>query len=120
MQTTRTLRLIRQPSRADRLLHAFITGSAGLSETAYMVRDWAVLSEVLRTRITEDERRGCSWECWVDGEHTWLFVADLSMALWRERGRPVLRVCRYREDGDLQDTGHWMSDPAQRWRRINE
>jgi hypothetical protein len=118
MQTSRTLRTIRQPSRVDRLLHAFITSSTGLSEIAYMVRDWAFLPEVLRTRITGSERSGCSWECWVDGEHTWLFIADAPPGSADERGNPVLRICRYGQDGQLQDTGHWVSDPQHRWRRL--
>ena len=117
MLTTRSLRILHS-SRVDRLLHAFTTSSAGLSDAAYMIRDWAALSPPLRERISRDERSGCSWECWIDKDQTWLFVAAMALELFREHGTPVLRVTRFREDGHPHDTGHWISDQGQGWRRL--
>lgn len=118
MQTTRNLRSIKQLSRVDRLLHAFTTSSAGLSELAYLVRDWAELPQSLRDRVSQAERIACSWECWSDQPDFWLFTADMALPLSRERGSPVLRICRFREDGQLHDAGHWVSDRELRWRKI--
>ena len=116
MLTTRSLRILHS-SRVDRLLHAFTTSSAGLSGAAYMVRDWATLSPALSERISKAERSGSSWECWIDGDQTWLFVADIALELFREHGSPVLKITRLRQDGQSHDAGHWVSDREHRWRR---
>jgi len=119
MQTTRTLRLL-QPSRVDRLLHAFTTSCAGLTDAAFMVRDWGSVPLVLHQQISKAERIGYSWECWVDGQRTWLYVAEMATELSRDRGCPVLKISRHEENGQLQDAGYWVSDREQRWRRLED
>lgn len=83
-----------------------------------MIRDWADLTETLRTQIRQSERSGGSWECWVDGTQTWLFVASLAPDLSSEHGRPVLHVGRFRDDGRLLEAARWVADTSQRWRRL--
>jgi hypothetical protein len=120
MQTLRLKFIQQQNSRLDRLLHAFTTSRAGLSDEAYMVRDWAALPVLTREHISRAERTGRSWECWVDGERTWLFIAEMAMEPSRERGNPVLKISRHAEDGQLHDCGQWVSDKEQRWRRLGD
>jgi hypothetical protein len=117
---TLRLKLIQQPSQVDRLLYAFVLSSGALPEEACQVRDRADLTDVLRDKILKAERNGWSWGCWTTGNETWLFTGEMSLALSRERGLPVLRVNRYDKTGLLVEAGRYASDPRGRWQRCGE
>jgi len=122
LSAVETLRLkrIQLPTHVDELLHAFVRSAGIVPEDAYMVRDRNSLTEGIRDRILKAERNGRSWECWSDSIHTWLFTAEMSLDQSRERGTPVLQVSQFDEEGQLQETGSYVSDQRARWGRCSD
>jgi hypothetical protein len=116
METLR-LRSLQQPSRVERLLEACISLGKHLPEGSFQIRDPSALPEELRRVLTQAIKQGQAWSCWAHRIHTWLFTCDMSLALSRERGTPVLHVSVYGEDGQLQDSGNWLADPRGTWYR---
>ena len=116
MDTVR-LKTIQQPSRLERLLETMVTRARLVPEGAYQLRDRTKLPSALEhvlIRMTSGEG---VWTCWTDGFRIWLFTAEMSLALSRERGAPVLTVNVYRECGDLKEAGHWTIDRDGNWQR---
>jgi hypothetical protein len=116
METLR-LRRIQEPSRVERLLDAYISRTAILPNGSYQVRQPRELPDSLRSTIAHANAQGESWSCWVQGSRVWLFVCEMSLALSRERGTPVLLVRQYNEDGEVTDSGTWRFDAAGVWTR---
>jgi hypothetical protein len=119
METLR-LRNIQQPSRVERLLEAFVARGYFLPQDCYQLRNPATLSPKLRGVVIRETEKGRVWGCWVNTFQIWLFIAEMSLPLSRERGAPVLLVNLYDEAGELKDAGTWMSDPHGEWRRCVE
>ena len=116
METER-LRKIQQPSRVERLLDLFVAGPNRLPQGAYQIRNPAALSGALRDLVREAQAKHKAWSAWTDDRATWLFTAEMSLALSRERGTPVLEIHAYSEHGELQETGFWAHDKQGIWQR---
>lgn len=117
METIR-LRAVQQPSRVERLLVALSANSGIVAEDSYLLRDQAGMPSVLRRIIAEAVQHGHSWCCWAnDSRRAWLFTAELSLALSRECGSPVLDVKIYLEDGKLAGDDCWHVDGEGKWQR---
>ncbi len=116
METVR-LRRIQEPSQVERLLEAYTSRSGLLSKDSHQIRSSRALSPQLQRVVTGAGEKGHVWACWADSHHTWLFTGEMSPALSRERGAPVLRVDQYDETGELKDSGAWFSDQQGKWSR---
>jgi hypothetical protein len=114
------LRKIQQPSRVERLLEAFITSGEMLPPDSYQIRDAQALPEVLRKVVTRATDQGRVWSCWAARSRSWLFTCDMSLALSRERGAPVIQVTIHDEHGEVTDSGSWMIDRHGNWVRCSE
>ncbi|MGH8131739.1 MAG: hypothetical protein ACRETP_00680 [Steroidobacteraceae bacterium] len=114
---TRRLRTIQQPSHVERLLEALVSRANFLPKDSYQIRDPSALSSQLQTVLGRAVQEGRVWGCWATNYETWLFTCEMSLALSRERGTPVLLVNRYGDSGELTDAGSWMTDPEGKWRR---
>jgi hypothetical protein len=114
-QTIR-LRKLQEPTHLSRLLDALIVRAALVPVGAYRIRAAASVPTELRSIARLAVHSGRVWSCWAHGVHTWLFTADMPLALSRERRRPVLQVDVY-EDGGLRESGNWMSDSEGKWGR---
>lgn len=112
METLR-LRRIQEPSRVARLFDAFVARAGHLPADAYQIRDSRQLPQSLRKVIARATVQGETWSCWARGAQIWLFTCEMSLALSRERGVPVILVRAYGEDAELQDSGTWKYDPPQ-------
>ena len=112
METLR-LRRIQEPSRVGRLLDAFVLRSGHLPGDVYQVRDSRELPERIRKLVARATAQGETWSCWANASNMWLFVCEMSLALSRERGVPVMLVRVYGEDAELNDSGTWKYDPPQ-------
>lgn len=108
---TQRLRRIQEPSRIGRLLDAFAARYDHLPGDAYQIRDSRELPASLRKVVTRATVHGEAWSCWARGAEIWLFVSEMSLALSRERGVPVLLVRVYGEDAALKESGTWKYDP---------
>ena len=114
---TRRLRTLQQPSQLKKLLEAFVARGDLLPEGWYQIRDPAALPPALQGVLTWAVQEGRVWASWANAHQTWLFTCEMSLALSRERGAPVLQVNRYEESGELKDAGSWMTDQDGKWRR---
>ena len=116
METLR-LRRIQEPSRVERLLDGYISRTTSLPQGSYQLRDSRALPQSLKTVVARAAAQGETWACWAHGSHLWLFICEMSLALSRERGAPVILVRQYNEDGDVTDSGTWRFDAAGSWTR---
>jgi hypothetical protein len=117
---TKRLRTIQQPSHLERLLDAYITRSDVVPKDAYQIRDPNALVPLLQRIVVQAGAEGRVWACWEYGAQQWLFTAEMSLPLSRERRTPVLNINRYNDHGELVDTGNWLLDPDGVWRRCAE
>lgn len=109
--------LQQQPSHVEGLLRSLVKSLHILPEYAQAAPDRGELPDTLRKVVTRTTRLGQSWLAWRDAAfHFWLFTADMSLPLSRERGSPVLQVEYYREHG-LRESGRWVIDREAKWHR---
>ncbi len=111
---TLTLRSMQQPSYLDTLLYSLVMELGVIPADAYPVREPEKLPPPLRQLVGMATHVGQSWGCWTDEHRHWLFIAELPLT----RGRPVLQLDRYNEQGDLRDTSNWYCDDTDRWHRV--
>lgn len=116
MQTVK-LRNMQEPSRLQRLLSNYVSRVNFLPEDAYRLRDSREVPARLKIVIARARTQGQVWECWARTSQIWLFTCEMSLALSRERGTPVLQVRCYDEDGQLKDSGTWRFDAMGTWTR---
>jgi hypothetical protein len=117
METLR-LRKIQQPSQVERLLEAFVVRGKLLAKDFYQIRDPRALPSPLQLVVARAAaQEGRVWGCWASGHELWLFTCEMSLALSRERGAPVLQVNRYDEAGELTEAGTWAADRDGGWVR---
>jgi hypothetical protein len=119
METLR-LRKIQQPSEVERLLESYISRANILPASAYPIRDTRAIPNELRGWVAKALKQGNAWSCWASNSRTWLFTAEMSIALSRERGTPVLQVNRYLDDGVLEESANLMLDKTGKWSRCAE
>jgi hypothetical protein len=119
METVR-LRKIQQPSRVGGLLEAYISRGETLPRAAYEIHERSALPEPLRKVAARATQQGRVWRGWASRSHVWLFTADMSLALSRERGAPVLQVSIHDENGELTDSGCWLMDRQSNWMRCGD
>jgi len=119
METLR-LRRIQQPSRVERLLEAYVSRAGVLPHGSYQLRDARGLPPSVRGVIARATTQGETWSCWAHGSHLWLFVCEMSLALSRERGAPVIVVRQYNEEAEVTDSGTWRFDATGTWTRCGD
>jgi hypothetical protein len=117
---TKRLRMIQQPLHLERLLDAYITRSDVIPKDSYQIRDPDAVTARLRRILLQAVEDGRVWACWTCDMQQWLFTADVSLPLSRERGTPVLSISRYGENGELQEAGVWLVGPDGLWQRCVE
>lgn len=116
METTR-LEKIRKPSRVEKLLEVLVTRANLVPQGAYQLRDRGGLPSAMQQVLAQSMSTDRVWTCWTDSSRIWLFTAEMSLALSRGCGAPVLRLNVYSERGEPEDAGDWMVDPEGSWRR---
>lgn len=116
METMRLLG-IQQPRSVDRLLESFIIGTNRVPQAAYLVRSPSELSQDLMALVQQAQRKHRAWAAWTDDHATWLFAAEMSLALSRERGAPVLEIHAYSKHAELLETGFWAHGKQGNWQR---
>ena len=116
METLR-LRQVQRPSRVQTLLDTFASSADILPQGCYQIRDRGSLSTALQSLVIQATYRDRVWSCWTDDHRIWLFTGEMSMALSRERGSPVLQIAIYCENAKLVDSGPWVADREGKWQR---
>lgn len=108
---------MQQPSYLDTLLYSLVMDLKVLPHDAYPVREPEKLPAALRRLVAMVANHvGQSWGCWrTDEHHHWLFIAELPLT----RGKPVLRLDRYGEAGELRESSNWYCDDKDQWHRAS-
>ena len=117
METGR-MRTLQQPAHVEKLLETLVVRSDFLPKDSYQIRDPSALPFELQTVLGRAAQEGRIWGCWANSSVFCLFTCELSLALSRERGTPVLLVNRYDEGGVLKDAGCWTTSPDGKWQRL--
>jgi len=117
---TMRLRNIQHPSEVDRLLESYILRADLLPKDAMRIRSAPSVPTELRGLVMQAVEAGKSWSCWTHGYRAWLFTAEMSLELSRERGAPVLHVSLYGDDGSLSESATLMSVPSGKWQRCSD
>jgi len=105
------------PWSVELLLDLFVTSTKRVPKGAYQVRTHSALPLALKSLVQQAQLKQRAWCAWTDDKHTWLFTAEISLALSRERGMPVLEINDYSEQGELRETGFWTHDKQGSWHR---
>jgi hypothetical protein len=111
---------LERPSHVDGLLASLVTRMGVVPGEANPVLDCSDLPSVLKRIVITATKAGQSWLAWDDaGYHVWLFIAEMSLPLSRERGSPVLHVKHYRENG-ISQSATWFIDRRAKWHRVGD
>jgi hypothetical protein len=113
------LRNLQKPAHIERLLENLVSHTELVPQGAYPVRDLKSVPRELRNIATHATKHGRTWSCWEHNFHNWMFTAEMSLALSRERGRPVLQVDVH-DDRGFRDSGLWMTDRDGKWSRCGD
>jgi hypothetical protein len=119
METMR-LRSIQHPSEVERLLESYIHRANILPKDANPIRVAGAVPRELRGLVMQAVKLGKTWSCWTFGSQTWLFTAEMSLELSRERGTPVLQINLYGGDGSLHESAALTNDPTGKWQPCAE
>jgi hypothetical protein len=114
---TMRLRKIQVPTGLERLLDAVITRAQLVPEDSYQIRDPKSLPIPLQNLIKRAIHEDKVWSARSNGQHTWLFTAEMSLPRSRELGTPVLQIGIHAEDGQLKESATWASDCKGSWNR---
>ena len=120
MNTIKLRKLQQQPSDVEQLLGAYIAGSGLLPSDANQVLECADVPRELRGILVRAPKTGREWSCRTHQFRTWLFTAEMSLPLSRERGAPVLQVSHFGDGGSIEDSGCWMADQKGKWHRCED
>lgn len=119
MAETLRLRTLQQPSHVERLLENLVSHAELVPPGAHPLRDLASVPRELRSAAIQATKHGRAWSCWEHDFRNWMFTAEMSLALSRERGRPVLQVDVHDENG-FRHSGLWMADRDGKWSRCGD
>lgn len=105
MQTMR-LSVLQAPSRVQMLLESLLPVQL-LRDEARRITEQSELPSALQKIVIKCRTSQNAWSAWTDAVNTWLFTAEMSLALSRERGRPTLHVGHYDMDGRVREWQVW-------------
>ena len=114
---TQRLRTVQHPARVGDLLDSLLGTQQMIPPGLIRVVSASLLPAPLRVLSRCIERRDGAWRAWTDGARVWFFEALLSLALSRERGKPVIQLKEYDEVGDLERVMTFVSTAAHGWQR---
>ena len=110
--------MLQDPSEVERLLQLCIASAGLLPQDAQPIRAPESVPPEVRRLLTQASERGWVWCCFAQGERTWLFTAEMSLPLSRQRGTPVLQIRCY-NDELIESIGTWTTDPRGAWHRLS-
>lgn len=117
MQTSR-LRSIQKPNHCEQLVDACVRGRTMVPHGAVRMTSLSELSIPLRRLARKDALGESSvWLAWTDAGAMWFVRGTTSLDLSRERGRPVLQLRVYNEEGALDEALTCVQTLANSWER---
>ena len=116
METAR-LRSIQHPRRSKGLLASFVSRDGVVPVQAHRVILPQELTPALRRLADTRSSPDHVWIAFSYSHRIWFFTATPSLELSRERGRPVLEIRSYDEQGDLLERACWVHTREEEWVR---
>jgi|ERR1700728_2848099 hypothetical protein len=117
MQTDR-LRSIQEPNHCEELVEACVHGIKMVPQGAVRMTSLSDLSIPLRRLARKNALPESSvWLAWGDAGAMWFVAGTTSLDLSRERGRPVLQLRVYNEEGTLDEALTCVQTSANNWER---
>jgi len=117
MQTMR-LRSTQKPNHCEQLVDACVRGRTMVPHGAVRMTSLSELSIPLRRLARKDALAESSvWLAWADAGDMWFVTGTTSLELSRERGRPVLQLRVYNQEGRLNEALTCVQTPANSWER---
>ena len=111
------LRALQLPSRLESLLDSLVVNQRWVPADVPRVTDRSELSAASQKLAIRAVEADGAWRAWRSHDGIRLFVTEMSMALSRERGRPVLKVSYYNDEGRLQQYSLWVQLKDDVWSR---
>jgi len=118
MQTMK-LRSIQDPGHAGELLESFIRHEGHLNDESRELRHERELTPSLEKLAQRSLNEGGVWRAWTDDRVMCLWASEVSLALSRERGMPVMEVRRYHGYGNIEESGTWVRVRSEEWQRCD-
>jgi hypothetical protein len=115
VQTVR-LRSIQKPNRCEELVEACVRARKMVPEAAVRMNSLSDLSIPLRRLARKNALPESSvWLAWGDDDAMWFVAGTASLELSRERGRPVVQLRVYDEEGRLDEALTCVQTAANNW-----
>jgi len=114
---TARLKSIQHPRRSKDLLTSFVSREGVIPVQAHRVALPQELTPALRRLADTRSSPEHVWIAFSDYHRIWFFAATPSLELSRERGRPVLEIRAYDEQGDLLESACWVHTRDGEWVR---
>jgi hypothetical protein len=119
MQTMR-LRTSQKPNHCEELVNACVRGRHMVPDGATRMTSLSELSIPLRRLARKDALGESSvWLGWTDAGAMWFVTGTTSLELSRERGRPVLQLRLYDEEGGLDEALTCVQTTGNIWERCS-
>ena len=117
MQTVR-LRSIQKPNHCEELVDACVRARKMVPQGAVRMTSLADLPIPLRRLVRKNALPESSvWLAWSDAGAMWFVAGTTSLELSRERGRPVLQLRVYNEEGSLDEALTCVQTRSNNWER---
>lgn len=117
MQTVR-LRSIQKPNQCEEMVEACVRGRKMVPRGAFRLTLLSELSIPLRRLARKNALPESSvWLAWGDADAMWFVAGTTNLELSRERGRPVLQLRVYNEEGTLDEALTCVQTHANNWER---
>jgi hypothetical protein len=114
---TARLKSIQHPRRSKGLLTSFVSRDGVIPVGAHRVTLPQELTPALRRLADTGSGPEHVWIAFSHDHRIWFFTATPSLELSRERGRPVLEIRSYDEQGDLLESACWVHTRDEEWVR---
>jgi hypothetical protein len=114
---TMKLRALQLPSQLESLLDSLVMNQHWVPAEVPRVTDRSALSAASQKLAIKAVEADGAWMAWRSHDGIRLFIAEMSMELSRERGRPALKVKYYNDQGRLQQYSLWVQLTDGAWQR---
>lgn len=116
METSRLLKF-QYPKRAQSLLESLAYRDDLLPRGARRIAALDELPTTLQVLAGQHRSSESAWLSWTDGRHIWFFAASPSLALSRERRKPVLVTSVFDTHGSLIESTNWVFTDFSGWQK---
>ena len=114
---TLKLRTLQHPTRLEALLDSLAISQNWRPAGTSRLADISELSTVLQKLVGKAIEADGAWLAWVSFDGVRLLIAEMSLELSRERGRPALKVAYHNDAGELQEYCQWIQLADGNWQR---